>query len=399
MVASPRLVCHQCGHHPSCAGAVLLYVRRRTHYSHFQFYPAPGIRLAGYAFPLSPAPRHAHRSANRHRGHRSALAGGVRKVAFSRTHFARMLDVLREDGARVVAFDVTFSKPDESAAPIRALWAQMEARRRRGETIDPLLSAEVQRLATRYDADKRFATAIQRFGAVVLGNFFLHTEADLRGLDDKTLDTYANQIAFYSFPSVRPLRPETGKQDRIGLMEKFQPDNLLPKGTEANLEILTSALSEEASSTGFFNVYPDVDGVVRQANLIIPYGRSKDFNDWDIYASLDVQTVRSYFRLPNEQVVLEYGPVGAYRILFGQSAQVRTDDLGRVVVNFHGPGYTYSHYSLADVVEKKISPDMFGGKIVLVGATATGIGDLRTTPYGGLDYPGVEIHANVIDRS
>src|SRR5258707_539462 len=319
------------------------------------------------------------------------------KWPFSRAHFAKMLDVLREDGAKVVAFDVTFSKPDLSAAPTRALWAEMKARRKRGETIDPALSAEVQKLAAQYDADKQFASAIQRFGAVVLGNFFLHTEADLRGLDDKTLDTYANQIAFYSFPSVRPLRPETGKQDRISLMEKFQPDNLLPKGTEANMEVLTSALSEEASSTGFFNVYPDVDGVVRQANLIIPYGRSKDFSDWDIYASLDVQTVRSYFRFPNEQVVLEFGPVGAYRILFGQSAQVRTDDLGRVVVNFHGPGYSYPHYSLADVVEKKISPDMFGGKIVLVGATATGIGDLRTTPYGGLDYPGVEIHANVID--
>ncbi|PYU64913.1 MAG: hypothetical protein DMG56_05040 [Acidobacteria bacterium] len=314
------------------------------------------------------------------------------KWPFSRTHFANMLDVLREAGAKVVAFDVTFSKPDQSAAPIRALWAEMEAHRKSGETIDPLFSAEVQKLATQYDADRQFAKAIQRFGAVVLGNFFLHTEADLRGLDDKTLDTYANQIAFYSFPSVRPLRPETGKQDRISLMERFQPDNLLPKGTEANLQILTSALSQEASSTGFFNVYPDVDGVVRQANLIIPYGRSKDFGDWDIYASLDVQAVRSYFRLPNEQVVLEYGPVGAYRILFG-----RTDDLGRVVVNFHGPGYTSPHYSLADVVEKKIAPDMFGGKIVLVGATATGIGDLRTTPYGGLDYPGVEIHANVID--
>src|SRR5216683_878770 len=113
------------------------------------------------------------------------------KWPFSRTHFAKMLDVLREDGAKVVAFDVTFSKPDLSAA--------------------------------QYDADKQFASAIQRFGAVVLGNFFLHTEADLRGLDDKTLDTYANQIAFYSFPSVRPLRPETGKRDRISLMEKFPP--------------------------------------------------------------------------------------------------------------------------------------------------------------------------------
>jgi hypothetical protein len=239
------------------------------------------------------------------------------KWPFSRTYFAEMLDVLREDGATVTAFDVTFSKPDQSAAPIRALWAAMETRRKRGERIDPALSAEVQKIAAQYDADKQFASAIQRFGAVVLGNFFLHTEADLRGLDEKTLDSYANQIAFYSFPGVRPLRPETGKRDRVSLIEKFQPDNLLPKGTEANLEVLTSALSEEASSTGFFNVYPDVDGVVRQANLIIPYGRSKDFNDWDIYASLDVQAVRSYFRLPNEQVVLEYGPVGAYRIIFG----------------------------------------------------------------------------------
>jgi adenylate cyclase len=68
------------------------------------------------------------------------------------------------------------------------------------------------------------------------------------------------------------------------------------------------------------------------------------------------------------------------------------------VINYHGPGYTYPHYSLADVIVKKFRAETFKGKIVLIGATATGIGDLRTTPYGGLDYPGVEIHANVIDN-
>src|ERR1700747_1466757 len=176
---------------------------------------------------------------------------------FSRTHFAKMLDILREDGAKVAAFDVTFSKPDQSSAPIRALWAELEAGRKRGEHIEPAFSIEVQKLAASYDADKQFAGAIQRFGAVVLGNFFLHTEADLRGIDDKTLKAYANQIAFSSLPSLRPLHPETGKQDRISLMEKFAPDNLLPKGTEANLEVLASSLSEQASSTGFLNVYPD----------------------------------------------------------------------------------------------------------------------------------------------
>jgi adenylate cyclase len=320
------------------------------------------------------------------------------KWPFSRTYFAKMLDVLRADGAKVAAFDVTFSKADQSAAPIRALWAELESKKERGERVDAALLEEVQKLAGAYDADKQFAAAIQRFGAVVLGNFFLHTEADLRGMDDKTLEAYANQIAFYSFPSVRPLHAETGKQDRVNLIAKFAPDNLLPKGTEANLEELSSALSAETSSTGFFNVYPDVDGVVRQANLLIPYGRSKDFNDWDIYASLDVQTVRAYLRLPNEQVALEFGAVGAYRVVFGQAAQIRTDDLGRVVINYRGPGYSYPHYSLADVVEKKCPAEAFRGKIVLIGATATGIGDLRTTPFGGLDYPGVEIHANVIDN-
>jgi len=320
------------------------------------------------------------------------------KWPFSRVHFAHLLDALHEGKAKVAAFDITFSKPDQSSAPLRTLWADFEARQKRGEPVDPRLMAELQKTIAVYDADKQFAKSIQNFGIVVLGNFFLHTEADLRGLDPKTLDEYANEIAFYSFPSVRPLNPATGKQDRIALVQKFSPDRLLPQGTEANLSLLTSALSEETSSTGFFNVYPDVDGVVRRSNLIIPYGRSKDLADWDIYASLDVQTVRSFLSLPNDQVALEFGPVGAYRIVFGDKAQVRTDDLGRVYINYHGPSYTYPHYSMADVIEHKAPAGVFSGKIVLVGATATGIGDLRTTPFGGLDYPGVEIHANVIDN-
>ena len=320
------------------------------------------------------------------------------KWAFSRVHFAHLLDALHQEHAKVAAFDITFSKPDQSDAPLRALWAEFEARQKRGESVDPRLMAELQKTIAIYDADKQFAASIKNFGTVVLGNFFLHTEADLRGLDPKTLDDYANEIAFYSFPSVRPLNPATGKQDRISLIQKFSPDRLLPQGTEANLPVLTSALSEETSSTGFFNVYPDIDGVVRRANLIIPYGRSKDFADWDIYASLDVQTVRSFLSLPNDQVVLEFGPVGASRVVFGDKAEARTDDLGRVYINYHGPSYTYPHYSMADVIEHKVPPQAFSGKIVLVGATATGIGDLRTTPFGGLDYPGVEIHANVIDN-
>jgi len=317
---------------------------------------------------------------------------------FSRTHFADMLDVLREDGARVVAFDITFSKPDETLGPIRALRARMEARRKAGQPIDPALTVELARLEKEYDADAKFAQAIERIGRVVLGNFFLYTQADLRGLDDATLDNYANLLAYFPFSQVRPLHSDPGRSQFRNLIENYAPYGLLPRGAQANIEILTNALRGEQASTGFFNVQPDPDGVVRRALLAVPYGRSENFDDWDLYASMDVQAVRVFLGLPDDQTVLHYGPTGIVDIQFGAETRVRTDDIGRLMINFEGPVRTYHYESLADVVQKKFKPGTFREKIVLIGASATGIGDLRSTPYGGLDYPGVEIHANVIDN-
>src|SRR5258708_18999350 len=130
---------------------------------------------------------------------------------FSRANFAKTLDVLHDGGAKVVGFDITFSKPDQSAAPIRALSAELEARRKRGEPVDAKLSAEVQRLAASFDADKQFATAIQRFGPVVLGNYFLFTDADLPGMEVSALDAYVNQISFFAYPPAHPLHPDAQK--------------------------------------------------------------------------------------------------------------------------------------------------------------------------------------------
>jgi len=57
---------------------------------------------------------------------------GLGKWPFSRTNFATMLDVLREDGAKVVGFDVTFDKADQTAAPVRALGERLRERQRSG---------------------------------------------------------------------------------------------------------------------------------------------------------------------------------------------------------------------------------------------------------------------------
>jgi adenylate cyclase len=317
---------------------------------------------------------------------------------FSRTNFAKTLDVLHDDGAKVVGFDITFSKPDQSAVPIRALWAELEARRKRGEPVDAKLSAEVQRLAASFDADKQFATSIQKFGPVVLGNYFLFTDADLRGMEASALDAYANQIAFFAYPPAHPLHPESQKQEKAGMLEAFATSGLLPQGAEANLDQLTSALNGDYSWTGFFNAPPDADGIVRRASLVLPYGRTKNPDEWDIYPSLDLMTARAYLGPPAQDMNLIYGPQGIVEIRFGKSLLLHPDGRGQMMINYQGPASTFTHYSIVDVLQKTFPPAAFQGKIILVGATATGIGDLRGTPYGGTTYPGVEIHANVIDN-
>ena len=93
-----------------------------------------------------------------------------------------MLDALREDGAKVAAFDITFSKPDETAAPIHELKRNVAERQKEGGQIDPRVVADLNRLAKEYDGDEQFARAIERFGNVVLGNFFLYSESDLKGV-------------------------------------------------------------------------------------------------------------------------------------------------------------------------------------------------------------------------
>jgi len=86
--------------------------------------------------------------------------------------------------------------------------------------------------------------------------------------------------------------------------------------------------------------------------------------------------------------VLRYAGVG------GQLA--RTDAAGRVIVPYKGPKRTFPYLSATDVLNGNINPDALEGAIVLVGTSALGLSDLRATPVG-TQYPGVEVHANIID--
>jgi adenylate cyclase len=75
---------------------------------------------------------------------------------------------------------------------------------------------------------------------------------------------------------------------------------------------------------------------------------------------------------------------------------IPSSESGDFLVNYFGPAFTFTHYSASDVLSRQIGAKELKGKIVLVGGTAAGTHDIHVSPYGAL-YPGVEIHANVIE--
>lgn len=92
-------------------------------------------------------------------------------------------------------------------------------------------------------------------------------------------------------------------------------------------------------------------------------------------------------------------------ILNGRAIPLDQD--GRTILRFRGPSGTHAAVSAAAVIQSEIrlqhgepavlEPDFFQDKYVFFGFSAPGLFDLRPTPVGGL-YPGVEIHATLLDN-
>lgn len=68
-------------------------------------------------------------------------------------------------------------------------------------------------------------------------------------------------------------------------------------------------------------------------------------------------------------------------------------------VSFAGPAGHFARRPLADLLDGRLDAAQLRGKTVLIGATATGLGDTVVTPMAGVNgvMPGVEFVANVLD--
>lgn len=275
----------------------------------------------------------------------------------SRALFARALKVLDQAGAKVVAFDLLFTEPDDPVPPdVR------KAARAADEALateqNPGLHAALQQL-TASDRDSRFAAAIQASGRVLLpiGWSFVDTPGEQPAwLSDSSYARFDKS----PLPPVFPLRPRSA---------------VLP------IELLAAA----AAGLGHATVAYDRDGSPRYDYVALPY-------EADFLPSMSIRAAAAYLGVAWPRVALVLGA----GVRIGELT-VPTDEAMRLLINYRGPRGTFPSFSLTDLLAGHVATDKIAGRIVLVGASFVGSGDNFIQPFSNTPIPGVERMANIID--
>jgi adenylate cyclase len=141
-------------------------------------------------------------------------------------------------------------------------------------------------------------------------------------------------------------------------------------------------LEESALTAGHANVLPDGDGIVRRLPLVVA-------DDEGYEPSLALNAIARYLRRP--QAV--ESPVRDNSLVF-TGRTIPLDGSGSMLLNYTGDSgarLNLATVSYVDTLRGDSSPAAFQDKIVVIGVTATGLGDTFWTPLGQM-MNGVELH-------
>ena len=264
-----------------------------------------------------------------------------------------------EYGIAIVGFDVVFAEPDESSGlPVLEKLAKS-----RLKDVGPFQSA-LKDLRPQLDYDGIMAQTIKG-RPVVLGYYFNSDE---------------NAVQSGAIP--KPVLAEGAFEGRNIRFTTW-------RGFGGNLP----EFQVNAANAGHFNPLVDADGVSRRVPMLAEYNGA-------YYEALSLAMVRVLAGYPKVEpgFASEQFSSKSYSGLEWIKAgpvTIPVDDTVSALIPYRGKRGSFKYISLADVYFDKLPKDEIRGKIALIGTTAPGLLDLRSTPVGSV-FPGVEIHANMI---
>jgi len=262
-----------------------------------------------------------------------------------RTILADLLTRLYEWQAAAIAFDVIFPEPDRSS---------LNEAVKHFRDLDDDTRGRLLHLPSN---DEVFAQAIGR-GNVVLG------QAGINAFHPRSLEKPPET----AFATVGP--------DPSPYLIAF-PYILrnLPK------------LEQAAVGHGLISIRTERDGMVRRVPIVM---QAED----KIVPALTLDLLR--VATGSSTIMIRTDESGIQSVAV-PGLELPTDRNGRIWVYF-GPHDKARFVSAKDVVEGNVAPERFAGKLVLVGTSAIGLLDVKTTPVLSA-MPGVEVHAQLLEAA
>jgi len=274
-----------------------------------------------------------------------SLASKLGQWPWPRTRMADLITNLTKLGAVVIAFDVVFSEPDRLNPDVAA------------DTFRDLDEETRAKLHALPSNDQVFADAI-RSSRVVLGESGL--PAGIKELDTTLPVTGLAMLGE---------DPQRFMFDFPGLLRN------------------TPVLEKAAGGRGLFSINPERDGIVRRVPMIMQaQGTTMPSLSFEM---LRVVTGTDTIFIKTDQAGIQSIGVKGF--------QIPTDRNGQLWVHFarNDPSI---YVSAIDVIEGTVPPEKIRGKLVLIGPSAAGLNDIKTTPVSRAT-PGVEIHAQVLEAA
>jgi len=281
---------------------------------------------------------------------------------WSREIHAKMTDLLAAAKAKVIANTVFFSEPQidpgyQYVTKLLELASKAEPQPPEMAPLVTVLKEAEQALNT----DRKLAESYAKAGNVLLPMLFVLAEP--RGKPDKPLPDYVLKNAVAA----------QGARDAVPLQT-------------AAVQIPIDAIGKAAAGLGHLNSNPDVDGGIRTEPLVLQF-----FDQY--YPSLSMMIAAKSLNLAPSDIKLRLGEgvtLGRLRIGTDPALQMYTyfykDRDGR---------QAFQVDSFYDVLTGKIPAAKYADKIVLIGATAAGVGSTSVTPVSPAMAPVVTLAHSV----
>jgi adenylate cyclase len=297
-----------------------------------------------------------------------------------RSLMAEAIDLLALEGASVIGVDILWTEAEESTARDDLITVESTFRALGLDRLSPeaeQFGADLKQAITLRDHDAALAASIARAGNVVLPLELLdvyNVRSEIVTRDAETGPEAAEEVS--------PRLAAQAYADTPGLEALDLPHARHVRGPIADL-------MDSASALGFVNFFHDSDGALRWDQMAIEH-------DGLSYPPLVVQMLRLHLRQQGHDLpAFAYDP-GASAYTLGDTL-IPTDNAGRMLINYYGPAKTIAFHSFVDLLDGVTEPGAFEGKLVLIGAAASGLGDVWITPFDQA-LPGVEKHATVLSN-